>query len=55
MVEAEWRRDELVVLFKNIIHALVNSKFNMEKFIFEGLIGLSERIVREVKDPVTNS
>ena len=52
MVEIEWRRDEFVVFFKGVIESIIKSKFNMEKFIFSDLIGLSERCVRDLKkDP----
>lgn len=49
MVEVEWRRDEFVVFFKGVIESIIKSMFNMEKFIFGDLIGLSERSVRDLK------
>jgi hypothetical protein len=49
MVEVEWRRDEFVVFFKGVIDSIIKSKFNMDKFIFGDLIGLSERSVRDLR------
>jgi hypothetical protein len=49
VVKVERRRDEFVMFFKGVIESIIKSKFNMEKFIFGDLIGLSERSVRDLK------